>query len=598
MEIILGIDFGTTNTYISYFDKNKTNLMEIKNKYYYIPSKIFIDDKNIIYYGHEINNINLNNGLLINNFKILLDCEKKIEINNKNYEPEQLIYLFLEYVKKNIDSKFQNKKIKLVFSIPSNFNDIQRTKLKNIFNKFNFQIQRIINEPTAAGFFYSIKESQIDEENILIIDIGGGTTDITLIEKDNLILEVLHTEGINLGGKDFTDIIFNNFLEENDNLELNEYDIFDIKNKCKIIKERLFYHDELFFYFKNIKYNLTKNKFKKIINKLTNNLKKLLNKFKRFEIDKILLIGGTCKLFIIKEITEELFKKNVILYENIESIVSEGCCLFNAYLNKKLNNTSEIILLDIVQLSIGLETEDGNFSVIIPRGTNLPTKKSQIYKITESDNDFIIKIFQGEDKLAKNNKLLFEIKIDEEFYFTSVLIITIEIDKNGLINMNILDKYSKFQKNIIHEYKNLIKKNKILQNNTNADSRKNKFFIKEKIKKIINNIQNNELIDNDIINQLNLKLKNIDNLNDMQLLKFKNELDNKFISFNNKNNLNKKNKKESLNEIKKELSDLIEIKRNNKNIYCNFKIIQDSIKVLNSDKLYNIKDRIKLLKNI
>ena len=248
--MILGIDFGTTNTCVSYFNSNETHLIEIKNKYY-IPSKIYISNNDIIYFGSEIDNIDINDGVLIDNFKILIDSDKKYKINNKNYDNNQLIYLFLKYVKKNIDIKFLGKKFKLVFSIPSNFNDVQRNKLKNIFDQFDFKIERIINEPTAAAFFYSVNDSQIDEENILIIDIGGGTTDITLIEKDNLILEVLDTEGINLGGKNFTDTIMNNFLEENKDLILNENEINKLKIKCKIIKERLFYCDDLYFKFKN-----------------------------------------------------------------------------------------------------------------------------------------------------------------------------------------------------------------------------------------------------------------------------------------------------------------------------------------------------------
>ena len=596
MEMILGIDFGTTNTYISYFNYDKTHLLQIENKYY-IPSKIFIHNNNIIYFGSEIDNLDINNGLLIDNFKILIDTDKKYKINNKIYNSYQLIYLFLKYVKKNIDIKFQDKKIKLVFSIPSNFNDVQRNKLKNIFDQFNFKIERIINEPTAAAFFYSINESQIDEENILIIDTGGGTTDITLIEKDNLILEVLDTEGINVGGKDFTDIILNNFLKENEDLLLNENEIDQLRIKCKIIKERLFYCDDLYFKFKNKKYILNKNKFRKITTKLNIKLEKLINKFNKYQINKILLIGGTSKLFIIEEIIKKIINEKIIISENIQTIVAEGCCLFNAYINKKLQNNSEIILLDIVQMSIGLETEDGNFSIIIPKGTNLPTKKSNIYKITESDDDFIIKIYQGEDKLAKNNKLLFEVKIDEEFNFTSVFIITIEINKNGLINLNILDKYSKYQKNILYNFKNIKFDNKILNSNNNSELRKNKFLLKEKICKIIDNLKKNELVDTNIINELKKKYKDIDQLNDIKLLEFKKVIDSKFNFFENNKNINENlyNDNSNLEKFKLELSELIEKKRQSHN---NFDIIKKCLITLNTDKLYNIKDKIYLLKNI
>ena len=248
-------------------------------------------------------------------------------------------------------------------------------------------------------------------------------------------------------------------------------------------------------------------------------------------------------------------------------------------------------------MSIGLETEDGNFSIIIPKGTNLPTKKSNIYKITESENDFIIKIYQGEDKLAKNNKLLFKVKIDEDFKFTSVLIITIEIDKNGLINLNILDKYSKYQKNILYEFKNIKFDNEISIVNNKAELRKNQFLLKEKICKIINNLEKNELINKNFINDFKNKYKNIDTLSDIKLLEFKKEIDSKFNILENYKDTNIKliNDKTNLEKYKSELSQLIEKKRQGDK---NFNIIKKCLITLNTDKIYNIKDKIDLLKNI
>jgi molecular chaperone DnaK (HSP70) len=603
-EIILGIDFGTTNTCVTLFDKNKIVILDFR-KEYLIPTKIFIDKKNNITCGLDV--IKQNDGILIDNFKLLINSNKIYKINNKDYKINNIILIYLNYIKNIIRQKFKNNKIFLVISVPSNFDNKQRNLIKNYFIELNLNVLRIINEPTAAAFYYSLKYSK-DEENILVIDIGGGTTDLSILEKEDLFLEIIDTYGINLGGKDFTKLIFNNFIEENKNIELTDHDKETLLLKCNQIKKRLFYCDNLNFTFKNKIYNLSHKKLKKISNKLINKFIELLKKIKnKNNINKILLIGGSSKLNIISETINNFFDQKIELNNNSQTIVAEGCCYYGAYLKNKIKKSNEIILMDIVQLSIGIETIDGNFSIIIPKGSNIPIRKTNKYKVTNKDDDFIIKIYQGENTLAKSNKLLKEIKLKNDFEINNIISITIEVDIDGIINIKVKDILSKYQNNTI--IKNDISQEDIKKYNTNFidqidnfNKRQNIYLLKTKINLLIKEINNNKFIKNKNlhVNHLQKKLYDIMNLSNENLLKELNNIEEKYIIKNNIFNKKKINKKFiNINFIKNHLDFFIEkiIKKSIKN-NDNFKIIKESIEILNENNYHNIIDRIKLLEKI
>jgi molecular chaperone DnaK len=233
-EILLGIDFGTTNTVISYFNNNKCNIM-LDGVYKMIPSKIgYIEDK--IYCGNYIP-VNCDN--IVHSFK-LLD-------NNSEY----LIIFFkhiYDLIIKNLKAVINND-IKAVITVPSNFNDTQRENIRRCFNLVNIKVIRIINEPSSAALAYGMNCSSNAFEKILVIDTGGGTMDFTILEKSEMFFEVIDSRGLNnLGGNNFTDIIFNYFKDLSWNNcqkmkeKLSYLDSFEIKNNDKlfIVRSSLF----------------------------------------------------------------------------------------------------------------------------------------------------------------------------------------------------------------------------------------------------------------------------------------------------------------------------------------------------------------------
>ena len=294
----LGIDFGTTNTVISYFDNKQTKLLEIDNNYL-IPSKILIDENNIIC-GHYIKNIK-KHSLLIENFKIEIPNNKKYINNSKIYSVTDLLFHYFEYLSKIIKDKFKNDKYECVISVPSNFNSSSRNIIKTILEKFNFIVLRIINEPTAAAaLFYEIHLNNKIENKILVIDIGGGTTDLTILEKDEELYEVIQSLGDNnLGGKNVTDNIYNYIKKLDENIKIND---------CKLAKEKLNEYHEI--KLNNIKltndilFEINKN----TTNKLENYLDKL-NKNHINEINEIILVGGSVKLKLFENVIKKKFNQ-------------------------------------------------------------------------------------------------------------------------------------------------------------------------------------------------------------------------------------------------------------------------------------------------
>ena len=500
----IGIDFGTTNSIISYNLNNKIKILEINNKML-IPSQILITKEKILY-GLQIEK--KHNGLFINNFKNDILKNNIIEYENKKYNLNELIKEYIKYLIKLIKENIYSQEYNCVISVPNNFDDLKKKFIKNIIINQDIKINRIINEATSAAISYTLNNSKKDYEKILIIDIGGGTTDITILEKDEELFEVNEAFGdSNLGGNNFTKNIINDIQKKNNNT--NDLNLWD---KAEELKKKLMNNSYVNTYIKEKNYNLTQELMKEISTKTLEKLTNLYKKINIKDIKKIILVGGSSNLKIIKDLTQSFFKKEIIINDNLQTIVSKGCCELSMYLNKKNN---ELIIIDVVKLSIGIETSDDNYSIIIPKGTIIPTKISKKY-IINNTNDLNLNIFQGNRLIAKNNILITTIKLNKKDHNQNDIIeITINIDSNELLDITIknlnnnkliktkINKYSvdvkeidqsdkneidiylknkiKFEiKNIIKNYLKLIKNNlKIID------------FNKKTIKKNLNDIENN-----------------------------------------------------------------------------------------------------------
>lgn len=537
MDIILGVDFGTSNTVISYFENNQANIL-LDGVFKSIKSKI----------GKKEDQYSCGN-------YISLECDEVIHSFKSNIGSEdvdKVLLIFFDHLKKLILKKFKltnddNPNLITVITVPSNFNDMQREIIKKNFISVGFNVIRIINEPSAAALAYGLTNSCSDDEKILVLDLGGGTLDLTVLLKDEGFFEILHSVGLNdLGGNDFTQVIYNYIIKQSG-------EIFD-KNKlwyaCQNAKEKLSWVDNYEIKINNNLYNINIKKFENLCNQLIEKLTTVLNNIKEnyTDIKYIIMVGCSSKMPQIKTTIEKVFKIKPWIYPNLESVVAEGACLYGAILENKYKSNHSVFLVDVLPLSLGVETVDGTFSIVIPKDTPLPAKRTQKYTTdTPSENSVRIKVYQGERLIANKNTLIGEFIFDKITIGNNPQIdITFKVDTNSIITVTVMDKKSGIEKNILikdipklsdNEIENIIKSadqhNKIDEEELTRVSRV--YLLNTKIEIIMNNIKLNNLIDdnkkNELMNELLKIEEQLETSDNVTLLNFLKKLDEDYINW-------------------------------------------------------------------
>lgn len=503
-NLCLGIDFGTTNSCLSVWYKNKSIIITDIDGSEIIPTVIEINsNKKIIgkqaYLRKEIfennNNIIKKNIFLIYEIKKLLgkkyselnkkyinilayeikpDSENNIVIIDnetlKEYYPEEIAtHLFMSFKLKAesfLSNKF-NRKINItnsVISVPAYFNINQRQIIKNSAEYAKLKVLRLINEPTAAAICYGLnKSNKVDGLNIVVFDFGGGTLDVSLLNINDDVYEVLGSCGNNnLGGSDYDNklmeyvlgefMIANNIIDyEKFILEVSENSLQKLKLLCEQAKIALSEHLNTkikiyqFCYNFDLNVGLSREKFNeicqdliRIIVKPINDLLELCEKEKS-EIDEIIMVGGMTRVPIIRYNIERYFNKDVNCSINPDNVVSIGTSIQGYMLLNSKSIQDKLLLIDRTSLSIGVETTGGIMDVLIPRGTIVPIKKTKKYS---TDTDYIysinIKIFEGERKFTKDNFLIGNFilsGIEKQKKGIPSIQITFSIDSDGIIKI-------------------------------------------------------------------------------------------------------------------------------------------------------------------
>jgi len=469
--IIVGIDLGTSNTVISYFDSFGKYKIIKDNNNYNIKSVISFTKFGKLF-GNNTSNINDTN-IFISNIKRLIgynydDLEinyyKQFQyniINNENnicikidenlYSINEIMIYFLNYVKNLIDFEI-NIDYKVIITVPAYFNIKQKETIKDCINIVGFNLVKLLAEPISACIAYN-NFIDINDGNVLIFDLGGGTLDLSIInvifEENEKIYDVIATYGDNkFGGSDLTfelmkliDIENNNLFNYIDQLkiDLNNGKEDGIVINNKLIKISI---DE----FNKITNNWAKNK-------IIDNIETILNlsKLTKDKINNVFLVGGSSKLNIIINILENYFNNNSnykIKRYKIEEIEMEDIAVSygSAFHGYTLYGKKELMLLDVCPFNIGIETVGGIMIPIINSNSKIPIKRTKQFT-TDEDNltEITIKIYQGDSNFISNNIYLSEFTLNglPKCAKGSIVInITIEIDSNGLLKVEAYDRKS------------------------------------------------------------------------------------------------------------------------------------------------------------
>ena len=460
MSKIIGIDLGTTNSCVTIYEGGEPKVIANKEGERTTPSVVAFKNDEIIVGGAAKRQV-VTNKDTVSSVKRLMGTAKKVKVNGKEYTPEEISAMIIGDLKKTAESYLGEKVSRAVITVPAYFNDSQRQATKNAGKIAGLEVERIINEPTAAALAYGL-DKQEESQTILVYDLGGGTFDVSILELGDGVFEVKSTSGNNkLGGDDFdnriVEYLIDEFKKENKvDLSKDKMAMQRLKDAAEKAKKDLsgVTTTQISLPFLSqgedgplhLELSLTRAKFEGLIDDLVdstlNPVRSALKdaKLTANDIDKVLLVGGSTRIPKVQEVIEKELGKKPSKGVNPDEVVAMGAAIQGGVLTGDVN---DIVLLDVTPLSLGLETLGGVCTVLIPRNTTIPTSKSQIFS-TAADNQpaVDIHILQGERKMAEDNKTLgrFQLaNIPPAPRGVPQIEVTFDIDANGIVNVKAKD---------------------------------------------------------------------------------------------------------------------------------------------------------------
>ena len=491
-EKVIGIDLGTTNSVVSVMEGSEAKVIANLEGNRLTPSVVAFTEKGETLVGepakrqavtnphHTIYSAKRFMGRRHNEvhseekivpYKVVGGPEDyvKIEVNGKDHTPPEISAIVLRKLKESAESYLGHKVNKAVITVPAYFNDAQRQATKDAGQIAGLEVSRIINEPTAAALAYGLEKKR--DEKIAVFDLGGGTFDVSILEVSDELVEVLSTNGdTHLGGDDFDEELINHIADqfEKDNgidLRKDPMALQRLREAAEKAKKELSsqQNTDINLPFitadasgaKHLQMSISRSEFERLIDPLVercripvqNALKDA--KLGKGDVDEVVLVGGSTRVPKVQAFVQELFGREPHKGVNPDEVVSVGAAIQGGIIS---GDVTDVVLMDVTPLSLGIETEGAVMTVLIERNTTIPTTKSEIFS-TAADNQpaVTVTVFQGERPMARDNRQLGQFNLDgipPAPRGVPQIEVTFDIDVNGILNVFAKDKATGKEQNV------------------------------------------------------------------------------------------------------------------------------------------------------